>query len=193
MSENKGEFISIAVTNPTKIDFTQRFNGEPYTVRAGETQNFSKYVGFHIAKHLSTKMIEADFPRDNAKTEKMTPQQINQEATRFTQLTLYDNPLRRIALFKILRDTDLVMDVIISYPFKGFLEGKLAGDMEDYKNFVREEGGEFTDKGGKVKPTLALLQEQIEELSKKLAEKETPKTDNIIKKEIKNENLPKSK
>jgi len=192
---NKGEFISVAVTNPTKEDFTQRFNGEPYLVPAGGTKNFSKYVSFHLAKHLSSRMIEADFPRTNKRTEKMTPQEVNREAAKFSQLTLYDNPKRRIALFKILRDTNLVMDVIISYPFKGFLEGEYHGQMEDYKNFVREEGGEFTDKGGKVKPTLELLQEQIEILQSALLEKDKetpePKKETIIKKEIKNEGSPK--
>ena len=207
MEENKGEFVSIAVTNPTKEDFTQRYNGEPYTVPAGATKNFSKFVSFHFAKHLSTKMITDEFTKKHPETDKLTPVQINQRATKFSQLCLYDNPKRRIALFSILRDTDLVMDVIISYPFKGFLEGNYHGQMEDYKNFVREEGGTFSDKGGKVKPTLDLLQEQIEAqnkqmeiLQKALLEKEKepkqekPKTkkEPIIKKEIKNENSPKS-
>ena len=52
------ELDTIVLTNPTSKDFTHNFNGEPYTINAGETKAFAKFVGYHLAKHLSTKMIE---------------------------------------------------------------------------------------------------------------------------------------
>lgn len=162
------EFESVLITNPTAEDFTWRWNGEPYTIKVGETKGFASPVSFHLAKHLSTKMIDKDFPR---KKKFANDVERNQEANRFSQLVLFDNPRRRIALFKILNDVKLVMEVIKSYPFKGFLEGDYLGHMDDYKNFVKENGGTFEEVKGK--PTLESLQEKIEALEAKLAEKAT--------------------
>ena len=44
---------------------------------------------------------------------------------------VYDNPRRRINLYKILQDVSLVQEVIKAYPFKGFV-----GEMKEYEDFV---------------------------------------------------------
>lgn len=162
------ELESVIVTNPTSEDFTRRWNGEPYTIVAGETKGFAAPVSFHLAKHLSTSMLEKDFPR---KKKFLNEQEKNTESLKFSNLILFDNAKRRIALFKILNDVKMVMEVIAAYPFKGFMEGEFLGTMQEYKNFVKERGGKFEIEP-KGKPTLEVLQEQIEELKKKLEEKE---------------------
>lgn len=163
------EYESVNITNPTSENFTWRWNGEPYEIKAGETKGFAKNVSFHLAKHLSAKMVEAEFPKKETFN---NDQERNAEAVKFAQLVLYDNPARRMALFKILRDTKLVMDVIMAYPFKGFLEGKLVGTMEDYKDFVKKEGGTFETEP-KGKPTLEGLMDEISSLKKLVEEKST--------------------
>ena len=47
------------------------------------------------------------------------------------QLNVYDSPERRIALYKMFGDKDVVQKVITSYPFKGFI-----GEMKLYDDFV---------------------------------------------------------
>lgn len=120
---------SVAITNPTSDDFTWNYNGEPYTVLAGETKSFGKFITFHLAKHLSSKMIEADFQAKIAKIK-------DKEAKRFAQgeaaqTQVFDGPKRRIALYKILGDIQIVEEVIKAYPFKGFI-----GEMSEYQDFV---------------------------------------------------------
>ena len=58
MDEQKLE--SVEITNPTSEDFTWRYNGSPYTIKAGERKAFAKPVAYHLAKHLSTKMVEQE-------------------------------------------------------------------------------------------------------------------------------------
>lgn len=118
------ELDVITLINPTSEDFTVPYNGQPYTLKAGETKSFSKFVGFHIAKHLSTKMIEDEIPN---KVKKTTPVAV-------AQRTVYDSHFRRIALYKILRDKDIVVQVIAAYPFKGFI-----GEMSEYEKFVEQQ------------------------------------------------------
>jgi len=168
------ELESVVITNPTSEDYTRRWNGEPYMIAAGETKGFAMPVSFHIAKHLSTQIIEKDFPK---KKKFLNEQERNTEALKYSNLVLFDNPRRRIALFKILRDVQLVMEVIAAYPFKGFMEGEFLGYMQDYKDYVEKSGGVFesTPKG---KPTLESLMDKIESLEKKLGEKEIPPKEN---------------
>ena len=131
---------SVTIVNPTSEDFTWNFNGEPYTIRAGESKGFGMFTAFHLAKHLSSKMIDADFQVKIAKIK-------DKDEKRFamgelSQSLVFDGPKRRMALYKILRDEHLVEGVIKSYPFKGWI-----GDMNDYKNFVeKEKVGSATEK-----------------------------------------------
>lgn len=119
------ELDTIAVVNPTKEEFVVRFNGEPYRIEAGETRTWPKFLAFHVAKHLSDKIIGKDIAKVKAqKTDSPFRPQVG-------QLQLYDNPTRRIALYDILNDKLLVEECIKSYPFKGFI-----GEMKDYDDYV---------------------------------------------------------
>lgn len=120
------ELDTIVVHNPTSEDFTHNFNGEPYTVKAGETRWFAQFVGYHLAKHLSSKMINDSF----------TPKQRTDKAmqNKISQALIYDTPERRIALYKILGDVGVVLEAIKRYPFKGFI-----GEMKVYQDFVEKE------------------------------------------------------
>lgn len=118
------EFDSVNLFNPTAEDFTHNFNGEPYTLPAASSKSFSKFVGFHLAKHLASKLVEAEIEEvDKRKNPSIVTQRI-----------VYDNPYLRIALYKILKDTKLVQDVIMAYPYKGFV-----GEMSIYQSFVDKE------------------------------------------------------
>jgi hypothetical protein len=117
------EFDSVILNNTTTEDFVHNFNGEPYTLPAESSRAFSKFVAFHLAKHLATKLVEADISEDE---KKKNPSVV-------TQRTVYDNPQLRIALYKILKDTKLVQDVIMAYPYKGFV-----GEMSIYQDYVEK-------------------------------------------------------
>lgn len=128
------EFDIVKISNPTSEDFTWNYNGEPYTVKAGETKEFSKHVGFHLAKHLSSKMIDVEFVEKNKKFFYGNAQQdprVRQVQAEHAQLMVFDNPKRRIALYKIMGEEKLAQDVIAAYPFKGFI-----GEMKEYIDFV---------------------------------------------------------
>lgn len=120
------ELDTINLINPTSKDFTQNFNGEPYTIKTGESKTFAQFVGFHIAKHLATKMVLDTFSKKDRNDPK--------KAIAIGQHTHYDNPKLRIALYKIFKDKDLVQKTILLYPYKGFI-----GEMDEYKNFVEKE------------------------------------------------------
>ena len=130
------ELDTIEIFNPTTEDWTWNYNGEPYTVKAEETKHFARYVGLHLAKHLSTKMIEQEVLDKTPQAEKDAAliQQNSRLNSRLAQLAVYDTHERRIALYKILRSRDLVTDVIKGYPFKGFI-----GEMNTFEEFVRSE------------------------------------------------------
>uniref|UniRef100_A0A6H1ZVL5 Uncharacterized protein n=1 Tax=viral metagenome TaxID=1070528 RepID=A0A6H1ZVL5_9ZZZZ len=125
------ELDTINIINPTSEDFTWKYNGEPYTITAGETQTFVKRVAFHLAKHLSTQMIQNDEKKKMTKKDKDDPHA--RIHLKIAQLTIYDTHERRIALYKILKDINLVQEVIQVYPFKGFI-----GEMDLYKEFVNK-------------------------------------------------------
>mgnify|MGYP001606124035 CR=1 FL=1 len=130
MAELK-EYDSVVINNPTSEDFTQRFNGEPYTIKAGESKGYAKFVAFHLAKHLSTRMIESEIMEEMTNKDLGDPRSAIH--SKISQLQVHDTHERRIALYKILGDEDLVVQVISAYPFKGFI-----GEMEVYKSFVEK-------------------------------------------------------
>lgn len=125
------EHDAIEMHNPTAEDFSWRFNGELYTILAGERKSFSKFVAFHLAKHLSTKMVVEDAEKGVSK--KALEDRTNPIHSQISQLNVYDTPERRIALYKIFENRDLVESVILKYPFKG-----LIGDMKLYDIFIEK-------------------------------------------------------
>ena len=125
---------SVSITNPTDADFTWRYNGTPYTIMAKETKQFAKPVAYHLAKHLSIKMVTDDLMKSMTKKDAENPNAAIH--TKAAQLTTYDTHERRIALFKILGDKDRVVQVIQRYPFKGFI-----GEMSVYEQFVDKQKG----------------------------------------------------
>lgn len=143
------ELDTIVIHNPTDEDFTQGYNGEPYTILAGESKAFAKHVANHIAKHLSNKMIDAGF----------TKKQRKEKPVLISQSMVYDGPGRRIALFKILQDEDLVKHAIGAYPYKGFI-----GNMSDYEKFVEDWKAEQAPK--KAEPAEAPVDAKAEPKSK---------------------------
>lgn len=126
------ELDTIVLFNPTSEDFTWKYNGEPYTVKTGEAKSFAKFVGYHLAKHLSTQMLESEIRR--TKKEKSIDMA--------KQYVIYDSPERRISLYRIFKDVLLVQECIAAYPFKGFV-----GEMKVYEDFVKKEEAKELDKG----------------------------------------------
>lgn len=125
------EHDSVFIKNPTSEDFSWKFNGELYTVGTGEEKAFSKFVSFHLAKHLSTQMIVEEATSGIKKKDLEDPK--SPLHSQVSQLNIYDTPERRIALHKILNNEELVVAVISAYPFKGFV-----GDMDLYKKYLNE-------------------------------------------------------
>ena len=137
--KNLKEHDSVFIKNPTSEDFSWKFNGELYTVKAGEEKAFSKYVSFHLAKHLSTQMVVEEATSGAKKKELEDPK--SPLHGKVSQLNIYDTPERRIVLHKILGNEELVVEVIKAYPFKGFV-----GDMDLYKKYLDELKAEKTPK-----------------------------------------------
>ena len=125
------DLSSVEITNPTSEDFTWRYNGQPYTIKAGERMAFAKPVAYHLAKHLSTKMIEQDALSKVTKKDMDNPNAAVH--VKVAQLNTYDTHERRIALYEIFGDEKRTTDLITRYPFKGFI-----GDMEVYRSFVEK-------------------------------------------------------
>ena len=121
----------VSITNPTSDDFSWRYNGELYTVKAEETAGYAKPVAYHLAKHLSTKMVSDEALKGVAKKDMDNPNA--QIHVKVSQLHTYDTHERRIALYEILKDSQKVLEVIQRYPFKGFI-----GDMALYQSFVEK-------------------------------------------------------
>lgn len=128
------ELEVIEITNPTKEDFSWRFNGEMFSIKTGEKRGFAKAVALHLSKHLSSKMIVDEALDKAGKKEIENPK--SSIHTKISQLNSYDTHERRIALFKILGNENLVINVIEKYPFKGFI-----GDMDEYRKFVEKVQG----------------------------------------------------
>ena len=127
----KEDLSSITITNPTNEDFTWNYNGEPYTVKANESTAFAKPVSYHLAKHLSTQMVVGDLQAKMTKKEVDDPRAAIH--VKISQLSIYDTPERRIALYKILGDTEQVIELVGRYFAKGSL-----GEMTSYKEFVEK-------------------------------------------------------
>lgn len=125
------EFDSVFLHNPTSEDFTYKFDGKPYTIKAGEIRGFSKFVSFHLAKHLSTKIVVDEAM--SKMTKKQKEDRNDPAHGRIAQLANYDTHERRIALFNILGNEELVTQVCAIYPFKGFV-----GEMGTYQSYVEE-------------------------------------------------------
>ena len=121
----------VSITNPTSDDFSWRYNGELYTIKAFEKGSFAKPVAYHLAKHLSTKMVSDEALKGVAKKDMDNPNA--QIHVKVSQLHTYDTHERRIALYEILKDSQKVLEVIQRYPFKGFI-----GDMALYQSFVEK-------------------------------------------------------
>jgi len=119
------ELDTLGLTNPTKEDFEIRFNGELYRVGAGEVKSFPEFLAFHVAKHLSDKMLSVEIEKiRKAHSDNPYRPQVG-------QLMIYDNAKRRIALFDIFGNKEKVEACIASYPFKSFI-----GEMKDYDEHV---------------------------------------------------------
>ena len=125
------ELEVIDITNPSSEDFSWRYNGELFTIKAGEKRGFAKAVALHIAKHLSTKMV-CDYAMSTANKKDMADPRAAIHV-KISQLNTYDTHERRIALYQILGNVDIVIQVIANYPFKGFI-----GDMDEYQKFVEK-------------------------------------------------------
>lgn len=121
------EFETVVITNPTKADFTARWNGELYTVKAGASKSYPMFLAFHIAKHLTTSMLEKEAGklREEFKESVTVPQ--------VSTLMNHDNPSRRIALYDVLATRELVESFFIHNPFKSFV-----GDMSIYDKYVEK-------------------------------------------------------
>ena len=125
------ELDSVEITNPTSEDFTWRYNGQPYKVESKKTKSFAKPVSYHLAKHLSTKMVVEEA---QSKATKKDLENVNSPLhVQVAQLSTCDTHERRIALYQILGDTNRVVEVVMRYPFKGFI-----GDMEVYRAYVEK-------------------------------------------------------
>ena len=119
------EFDTTNVYNPLDEDFQVRFNGELYTIGDGETKTFPEFLAFHIAKHLSDKVLTKNVEKLKKENKE------NPYNPKLAQLMIYDNAERRIALFDILQSKDIVERCIGAYPFKG-----LIGDLSKYDEYV---------------------------------------------------------
>lgn len=135
------EFDTTHIKNVLKEDFEVRFNGEMYSVPAGETKTFPEFLAFHIAKHLSDKVLSTEIAKvkEKNKDNPFNPQ--------VAQLLVYDNAKRRIALFDILGSKELVERCINAYPFKDFI-----GTMEEYDKYVAKNQPTKSVKDGEKMP-----------------------------------------
>lgn len=139
---NELDLTAIEITNPTSESFTWQYNGQPYTLEAGESKAFARPVSYHLAKHLSTQMVVGEVKGSMTKKDQENPHA--KVHVKVSQLTIYDTHERRVALYKILKDEQRVVEVITRYPFKGFI-----GDMEIYKAFVDKAKAAGSKKEGK--------------------------------------------
>lgn len=126
------ELDSITVFNPTKEEFTATFNGEAYTIPAGAERAYPEFLAFHLAKHLSAKMLNDNEVAKEKKTAKKGENPFN---PRVGQYLIYDNPERRIYLFDILQSKTLVERALNAMNLKGFI-----GDIQKYDDYTFAKG-----------------------------------------------------
>jgi hypothetical protein len=120
------ELDTIEITNPEKEDFEVRFNGELYTLKAGETKAYPKFLSFHIARHLSERMfgkLKEKLRKKHGKDNPFVPQ--------MSTLFNHDNPERRKNLYNILKSKEFVEEAVVAYNLKGFV-----GEMKEYDDYV---------------------------------------------------------
>ena len=122
------EFETTKVKNPLGEEFACRFNGEIYKIAADSEASFPTFLAFHIAKHLSDKILSKLVEKEKkAKSD-------NPFNPKVGQIVIYDNPDRRISLYDILGTKELVEICINAFPFKGFI-----GEMSEYDNYVEKQ------------------------------------------------------
>lgn len=127
--ENKNsisEFETIEIRNPLEEVFKVRFNGELYNIEGEAVKSYPRFLAFHIAKHLSDKML---VPEAEKRTKKQKEGDVYNPL--IAQLMIYDNSIRRITLYEVLKSKALVEECIKAFPFKGFI-----GEMEEYEEHV---------------------------------------------------------
>lgn len=121
------ELDTILIKNPTKEEFQVRFNGEMYKLQALEERAYPEFLAFHIAKHLSDKMLGKDVAKLKAKNKD------NPYNPLVGQMMVYDNPQRRMYLFDIFNSKEKVEACVNAYPFKGFI-----GEVSEYDAYVEK-------------------------------------------------------
>lgn len=123
----RSEFETIEIKNPTDEDFTARYNGEPYKILAGETKPYPYRIAYHIAKQLSDKILGKEVVELKKKNKTGQPNPA------LSQLLIYDNSKRRIALYDVLGSRDEVEECVIAfnYSLRGFI-----GDFTEYDEYV---------------------------------------------------------
>lgn len=133
------ELDTIEVYNPLPEAFSVRFNGQMYTIEAKASKHFPQFLAFHLAKHLSDKMLMPDLvkiKKSSTKENSFNPQN--------AQLMIYDNPQRRIYLYDVLKNKSLVESCIGQFPFKPFV-----GEIKEYDEYVEKK---LKPKESKAKP-----------------------------------------
>ena len=131
------ELAQIRVVNPTDEEYVVYKNGEPYAVRPNSDTTYPHHLARHMAKVMSDQMITKDVFAERAKfkkTKEVFPE------IREIQMTMYDNPQRRIYLYQILRDKTEVERTIKAYPqFKtDDVRQNFVGEMSEYDDWVSD-------------------------------------------------------
>lgn len=157
------EFDTVNIFNPLKEEFTARWNGEPYTLKAGERRTFPTFLAIHIAKHLSDKCLA---PQVEAIKKEQTD---NPYRPAVAQLMVYDNPKRRIALYTILGSKELVEQAVNASGYKGFV-----GNMSEYDDFVASTTTKKVQETMEVADQMLTRSEPVEETQE--TEPVAPKT-----------------
>jgi len=122
------ELDTCEITNPLKTDFMARFNGEAYTVHAGQSKTYPKYLVYHLAKHLSNQMLDKEARELTSKHEPNSP-----FVPQVGLLMNHDNPTRRKYLYDILGSKAEVENCLKQLTFKSFI-----GDMAEYDQYVEK-------------------------------------------------------
>ena len=68
-------FTVVSFTNITDEDFTHRFDGTPYTVKAKETLFFPKFLALHLGKHLVKRIVTKEFKTVPQNSGKVMPRE----------------------------------------------------------------------------------------------------------------------
>ncbi len=127
--EKRSEFDTLEVYNPMDVEFVCRFNGELYKLGAKSSKTYPQFLAFHIAKHLSDKLLEPELLALKRKNdESKRPTAYN---PRNAQLIIYDNVSRRKTLYNVFRDKELALLCIKQFPFKDFI-----GNVAEWEEYV---------------------------------------------------------